>query len=553
MPSPIRPVDVDPGRRRPGRRWFGRRWFRRRRLPAWVRRIDRSAARRINRRRTHPTVDRGFRRLSQAADHGRLWLAIAAVLAVSGRPRAGLRGIASLSVASFVANLIGKKVFGGDRPLLKDVPVVRHLKQQPTSKSFPSGHSASAAAFAAGVAIESPRAGALVAPVAAGVAYSRLHTGAHWLSDVVGGSALGVGAALVGRAVAPPRRRQPAATVPRGERIRLPAAPDGAGLFLIVNAASGRGVEGVDPLTIVERRLPRARVHVREPGEPLEDVVRGAIDDGVPSALGVLGGDGTVEAVAHAARRHDLPLVVLPGGTFNHFARAVGVGSVDDGIDAVLGGEGVLVDVAEATVDGADAVTVVNAASVGIYPDFVAERERLEPRVGKRLAGAIAAVRVLARAHPVSISTGGRRATVWSLFVGVNRNSPAIIAPMQRHDLDDGTLDVRLLHATTRVRAFASLAFGRRSARVLAALGLRPGRSAVEAFESEELVVTVRPRAGESPGFAHDGEVELEPGREEGAAPATPAPYEAHIRIIPRGLRVYTPPAPPAAERKDGT
>src|SRR5690606_33229608 len=162
--------------------------FRRRQvMPRWVRRTDAAAGHRINSRVTHPLVDRFYSRLSRSANRGALWFTIAAALLVFGRPRAAIRGSASLLGASMLANLVGKQVFGGDRPLLKNIPIGRQLKKSPTSGSFPSGHSASAAAFAAGVAFESPRIGAVVAPVAAGVAYSRLHTGAHWLSDVVGG------------------------------------------------------------------------------------------------------------------------------------------------------------------------------------------------------------------------------------------------------------------------------------------------------------------------------------------------------------------------------
>ena len=68
--------------------------------------------------------------------------------------------------------------------------------------SFPSGHSATAAAFYAAVALvlarrRSPRARSLLAgaavAVAIGVAASRVLLGVHWLSDVVAGLAFGWG------------------------------------------------------------------------------------------------------------------------------------------------------------------------------------------------------------------------------------------------------------------------------------------------------------------------------------------------------------------------
>lgn len=506
-------------------------------LPRWVRRIDARVARRVNRRRTPGAVDAGYRRLSEAANHGRLWFALAAALIVLGRPRAGVRGVASLTAASMIANLIGKRVFGGDRPLLKDVPIGRRLHQQPTSASFPSGHSASAAAFATGVALEWPRAGAVVAPLALGVAYSRLHVGAHWFSDVVGGTALGAGVAAAGRALVPARRTPPSPD--GGERIALPASADGKGVVIVVNPSSGTSVGRADPVPLLERRLPRARIVTVGEGSTLPEVAREVLEaQPRPRVLGVCGGDGSIDAGAQLAREAGVPLLALPGGTFNHFVRTAGIETIDAGIDALQAGQGLRVDVAELAIDDAPSVTVLNAASVGLYPDFVALRERYQGTWGKWIASAIAAVTALRSAAPVEIAIGGRRARVWSVFVGVNRNHPAPVSPLQRARLDDGVLDVRILHAGARIRAVASLVFARRAAAVLRGLGIVPGRSAVEAFETEELVIEVRPREGQPPGLAHDGEVELDAaqtpkGRRRG--------YVSRIRIVPGGLEVYSP------------
>ena len=510
-------------------------------LPPWLRRLDVAVGRRINARHAHPAVDRGYARLSRAADRGVLWFSIAAVLVVVRSRRAGLRGVASLTVASILANLVGKKLFGGERPLLKDVPVGRHLKKSPTSPSFPSGHSASAAAFATGVALESPRAALAIGPVAGGVAYSRLHTGAHWFSDVVGGIAIGMAVALLGKVLVPARRTPKRAARSGGTDIALPAAPDGEGVFFVLNPSSGQAVSRPDPAPLIAQRLPRARVHQLDEGEDLAVTVRAAVASArPPRVLGVCGGDGTVAVVAHSAREARLPLLVLPGGTFNHFARTAGVETFDDAIDALQTGEGVRVDVAELTFGDAAPVTVLNAAAVGIYPDFVAEREKLERRLDKRVAALLAAVRVLRTADPVEVTVDGRPTRLWSLFAGVNRNYPYTVAPLQRRRLDDGLLDVRVLHAGTTWHAVALLSIGRHTSAVLRRLRLLPGPAVLEAFTEDALTVVVRPRQGQPPGFAHDGEVA--PGVPD--APTGEAPeggYVSTLRIVPGGLDVYSP------------
>jgi undecaprenyl-diphosphatase len=61
----------------------------------------------------------------------------------------------------------------------------------PASRSFPSGHSASAFAFATGVGQVMPLAGVPLRGLAALVAYSRVHTGVHYPGDVVSGAILG--------------------------------------------------------------------------------------------------------------------------------------------------------------------------------------------------------------------------------------------------------------------------------------------------------------------------------------------------------------------------
>ena len=63
-------------------------------------------------------------------------------------------------------------------------------------------------------------------------------------------------------------------------------------------------------------------------------------------AVGVAGGDGSVAAAAAVAGRRGLPLVVVPTGTLNHFARDVGVYDLQEAVDATGTGQAVAVDLA---------------------------------------------------------------------------------------------------------------------------------------------------------------------------------------------------------------
>jgi membrane-associated phospholipid phosphatase len=144
-------------------------------------------------------------RLTASADNGLLWYAAAAALAATGTRgrRAAVRGLTSLGVSSVLANGPAKVVARRGRPMLDPVPHVRRLAVQPTTLSFPSGHSASAAGFATGAALELPWSASVVGPLAAAVAYGRVHTGVHYPADVAAGLTLGVGAALAMRRLWP--------------------------------------------------------------------------------------------------------------------------------------------------------------------------------------------------------------------------------------------------------------------------------------------------------------------------------------------------------------
>jgi membrane-associated phospholipid phosphatase len=146
-----------------------------------------------------PELDGPFQHLSRAADKSRLWLAIAAGLAIAGGPagrRAAIRGTLSIAVTSAVVNLGVKSIYARRRPdrAGAGVPGERYVRM-PASTSFPSGHSASAFAFASSVGRDLPRLALALNFLAAAVAYSRVHTGVHYPGDTIVGAVIGASTA----------------------------------------------------------------------------------------------------------------------------------------------------------------------------------------------------------------------------------------------------------------------------------------------------------------------------------------------------------------------
>lgn len=89
--------------------------------------------------------------------------------------------------------------------------------------------------------------------------------------------------------------------------------------------------------------------------------------------LFVAGGDGTISAAADAIKDTDVALAPLPMGTFNFFARGLGIPETpEDAVRALCSGE-----VAHIPVGEVNGRVFLNNASVGLYPTILAARESI--------------------------------------------------------------------------------------------------------------------------------------------------------------------------------
>jgi diacylglycerol kinase family enzyme len=135
---------------------------------------------------------------------------------------------------------------------------------------------------------------------------------------------------------------------------------------LFVNPSSGGGAAARG--RIAERARERdIEVVPLRPDHGLDTAIAEAVEGGA-DALGIAGGDGSISSVAAAAWRRQLPLVCVPAGTRNHFARDLGLDPAvpATALDAFTDGTEVGIDVG--TVNGR---LFLNVVSLGIYGEAV--------------------------------------------------------------------------------------------------------------------------------------------------------------------------------------
>ncbi|MGA4866165.1 diacylglycerol/lipid kinase family protein [Streptomyces lavendulocolor] len=233
--------------------------------------------------------------------------------------------------------------------------------------------------------------------------------------------------------------------------------------WIVMNPRSGGGK--VDRFGLVEKaRAAGCRVTLLDGGQDVVELARRAVAEGA-DLLGVAGGDGTQALVAEVAARHDLPFVVVPAGTRNHFALDLGLDR-DDPAAALEA----LTDAVELRVDlghAADRV-FVNNASFGTYASIVTEpsyRDAKARTTLRTLPGLLTgedAPTLRARAD------GTRVDGLQALLVSNNPYGRAVDAarPGRRARLDTGLLGVVCLRVTGAAQA-ARLVRGPRSGALL--------------------------------------------------------------------------------------
>ncbi|GAB2474652.1 bifunctional phosphatase PAP2/diacylglycerol kinase family protein [Jatrophihabitans fulvus] len=474
-------------------------------------------------RRRHPVSDRVATVASTVANRSLVWTAAAGVLVVTGRRRArtaAASGMLGIGIAAGLVNGPLKFAWRRDRP--PELAGAKPLLPLPRTFSFPSGHSASAFAFAAGVTSALPPAGVAALPAATTVAYSRVHTGVHYPSDVVVGAAVGAASGLVAAAVV---KRVRARSVHRVDAPEL-EVPVPTQAVLLVSPGAG----AADDLDPAKAALREAGISiVREYGvDEIAELERYVDDAGDVAPLVIAaGGDGTVGLAAGVVADTPAVLFPLPLGTSNDVARSLGI--PPDAVEAaqeLMSYRVVAVDAGRVGIDGGrQGVTFLNATTVGLNVAFaeLATEKSMRNRFGA-LTYPVAAARAVRRYVPFecTIERDGESRTFSLVHLSVS-NAPVFGGVLGIRvpgaSLTDGLLDVIAIERLSIARTVLAVAD--------AFVGRHSPVHGVHAMRVTSLRVT-----GDEPhDVAVDGEVI-------GALPAEFAVRPAAVRVVaPRPVR----------------
>lgn len=292
-------------------------------------------------------------------------------------------------------------------------------------------------------------------------------------------------------------------------------------LCVILNLGSGRkdGREFAKAVTdALKPRCADFALRKTARGSDLVEMAQQAVADGF-DVVGAAGGDGTQSAIAGALAGTDTLMAVLPGGTFNYFARELGVGEdLQDALDTILDARVRQIDIGQI-----ENLVFLNNISLGAYPHILKTRETIYRRWGRSRIAAywsvLVALRRLRRPMVLTACVDGeaRQFTTALLFVARNAYQLEVFGLDGADAIRDGKFAVLI------ARARRPLPLLRSALRL--AFGFSAQDSDFDLLLTDELTIeTPRKRLL----IAHDGEKTLM---------ASPL----HLKVWRDGLRVLLP------------
>lgn len=210
------------------------------------------------------------------------------------------------------------------------------------------------------------------------------------------------------------------------------------------------------------------------------------------SIIAVIGGDGTISAVADRLKGSRVILAPLPGGTLNHFTKDLGIPQqLEEAVARLKNARVRQIDVG--TVNGK---VFINNSSIGLYPSSLRERRRFEHRIGKWPAVFVAAVRAFFRLPGYEVTINKKTFHTPFVFIGNNDYRIDSLGVAVRTRLDQGVLSVFMAKRTSRLLLLK-----------IAVMALVGRAHLIDEFETQITSEVVIATARKHPAVSRDGEV----------------------------------------------
>lgn len=259
------------------------------------------------------------------------------------------------------------------------------------------------------------------------------------------------------------------------------------------------------------------QIHFCGGEESLEALVQQSVAAGAKIIVAA-GGDGTISAIVNEILKYkNICLGVLPMGTFNNFAKTLGIPlEIDQAVKTLIQANTIQIDVGE--VNGH---VFINNSGIGVYPSIVRHREWLQRKgASKRLALFFAVLRALFYCpflHLDFILDGHKLSRKTPLvFIGNNEYSLTGAEMGTREHLNKRKLSLFITHNLNHLR-FLGLC-------IALFLSRKDGLTTLDSINIDQFTILSRKRRIR---VSLDGEViKLE----------TPLQY----RILPKALRVIS-------------
>lgn len=210
------------------------------------------------------------------------------------------------------------------------------------------------------------------------------------------------------------------------------------------------------------------------------------------------GGDGTINSAAELCIKKNIPLGVIPLGTFNHFAKDLNIPlELEDSLKTIGQKNIHLIDVGKINDN-----IFLNNSSIGLYPKAVKKRDQeIEKLGGKKYWAMWRAMLRIFKKFPIieaNIASKEKQMSCKTpfIFVGNNRYKMDLFNLGSRERINEGKLNIYYPNTSDKYSVFKFL---------LSALFNRLDQEKdFTTLESESIIVDIKKRKIE---VAYDGEV----------------------------------------------